>query len=83
MWLLQHEVEMITTIISNCVRHIPPGILIMQSSCTCRCDTFGIILVFLDLEEIICNGIVAPKDIGRPLNERIMQRHKRTGGEDA
>ena len=64
----------------------PLGILIMHSCCMCRRVTSWIILCrFFDgdkLEEKIRNGIVTPGDIGGPLNERVVRRPDRSGGED-
>lgn len=34
------------------------------------------------LEEKIRNGIVSSRDIGRPLDKRVVRRPERSGGED-
>jgi hypothetical protein len=58
----------------------------MQSRCTCRRVTSWIILGrFLDadaLDEEIRNGIVASRDIGQPLDERVVRRSERRVSED-
>ena len=60
-------------------------VVVMHSGCTCRGVTWIILGRFLDgdrLEQKIRNGIVGSGGIDRPLDERVVRRHERSGGED-